>query len=149
MAAARRPGARMTVRPMTPADIPACIAIVRAWVAATPWMPDPPSEAELEAAFADALATREVWVAGDPVAGYLSLDPDAAHIRGLYAGRPGSGVGKALVDRAKEGRSVLTLNTHMPNAAAHRFYEREGFVAVDRDLPGDAGPPEMRMEWRA
>jgi putative acetyltransferase len=131
-------------------DAPACAAIVRRWLDAAAWMPTGPSAAELERTMRAAFPAREAFVAerdGD-VLGYLSLAPGGDHVRGLYVAAPGHGVGKALLDRAKEGRDRLTLNTHMPNLAAHRFYAREGFVTVARDLPGSDGVAEQRMEWR-
>ena len=43
---------------------------------------------------------------------------------------------------------MLGLRSHTPNHAAHRFYAREGFAVVERDLPGEDGVTELRMEWR-
>ena len=139
----------LPIRRATPADAPVCAAIVARWLAGLDWMPDPPSEDALVAALREGIPLREVWVAGEPVAGYLSLDADAGHVRGFYVARPGEGVGRAMLDHVKAGRDRLTLNTHMPNRAAHRVYEREGFRTVARDLPGADGVPEQRMEWRA
>lgn len=140
----------MILRRATAADAPACAAIVRCWLDRADWMPAGPSRAELEAMMRDAFPAREAYVAEEDgaVLGYLSLDPNSDHVRGLYVAQPGHGTGKALIDRAKQGRDALSLNTHMPNRAAHRFYEREGFVAVERDMPGTDGVPEQRMEWR-
>ena len=97
-----------------------------------------------------AFTTREIWVAGDPVQGYLSLDPEALKIGGLYCAIPGQGLGRALMDKVKEGRDYLWLNTHVPNEAAQRFYRREGFIEIGRhpaETPG--APDEVQMEWRA
>ncbi|TFL16923.1 GNAT family N-acetyltransferase [Jannaschia formosa] len=139
----------MILRRATAEDAPACAAIVRRWLDACDWMPAGPSEAELTEIMRDGFPKREAYIAEDgEILGYLSLDPGSDHIRGLYVARPGEGVGKALVDRAKQGRDRLTLNTHMPNAAAHRFYEREGFVTLERDISGADGVAEQRMEWR-
>ena len=137
------------IRRATAADAPACAAIVERWLASLDWMPDPPSREALEAAMREGFPARKAWVAGEPVAGYLSLDAEASHIRGFYVARPGEGVGRALLGHVKAGRDRLTLNSHALNQAAHRFYEREGFRIVARDLPGGDGVPEIRMEWRA
>lgn len=140
----------MILRRAKATDAPACARIVRRWLAASDWMPAGPSLDELEAMMRDGFPQREAYVAerDGAILGYLSLDPDSDHIRGLYVAEPGQGTGRALVDRAKEGRDRLSLNTHMPNAAAHRFYEREGFGTVETDIPGSDGVPEQRMEWR-
>lgn len=137
------------IRRATAADAPACAAIVERWLATLDWMPDKPSREALEAAMREGFPVREAWVAGEPVAGYLSLAAEEGHIRGFYVARPGGGTGRALLDHVKAGRRRLTLNSHAPNRAAHRFYEREGFRVVERNLPGADGVPEIRMEWRA
>ena len=137
------------VRRATPADAAACAAIVNDWIDTTPWMPRAVSRETVAGHVADGIAGREVWVVGDPVTGYLSFDPAEAVIRGLYVARPGEGLGRALIDRVKEGRERLRLRTHEPNLAAQRFYAREGFVAVERDPDGGGdGLPEIVMEWR-
>ena len=139
----------MSARPGTVADAPACAAIVRAWLDATPWMPGGPSREALEAIMRDGFPRREVWVWGDPAEGTLSLDREEARVAGLYVGPRGRGIGRALLGRAKAGRRWLQLRSHAPNVAAHRFYRREGFETVEDGLPGEEGVPEVRMEWRA
>ncbi|KIT16943.1 GNAT family N-acetyltransferase [Jannaschia aquimarina] len=141
----------MIVRPATPDDAPACAGIVSAWIEATDWMPGGPSRDDLEAMMRKGFPIREAWVAeteDGEIAGYLSMRPHEDHIIGLYTSEPGSGAGKALLDHAKGKRDYLQLNSHLPNRAAHRFYEREGFVMVEQDLEGTDGVPEVRMEWR-
>ena len=137
-----------TLRRATAADAPACAKIVRDWLGSIDWMPDPPAMEVIEQTMREGFPRREAYVAerNDTVLGYVSLDPDSDHIRGLYVAAPGDGVGKALVDRVKEGRDRLTLNTHLPNADAHRFYAREGFEKRGEETGGD-GIPEYRMEW--
>ncbi|MEM9476149.1 MAG: GNAT family N-acetyltransferase [Pseudomonadota bacterium] len=138
------------IRPGRPEDAPACAKIVSDWIAGTAWIGDGPGYAALETAIAEGMPLREFHVIGDPVAGYLSLNRETQQVMGLYVARPGEGLGRALMDRAKEGRSYLQLRSHTPNTAAHRFYEREGFTVVERDLmDGSDGVPEIRMEWRA
>ncbi len=65
---------------------------------------------------------------------------------GLYTARPGSGIGKALMDRVKEERLWVQLWSHAANARAHAFYRREGFVEVGRKDNGVDGIPDIRME---
>ena len=140
----------MMVRRATVQDAKACAGIVHGWIAGTGWMPEPPPLETLVGVFEEGIPKREFWVAGDPVTGYLSLDPEEALIHGFYTATPGSGVGKALLDRVKQDRDYLQLWTHEPNSAAHRFYHREGFETVERKPEGRGdGLPELRMEWRA
>jgi GNAT superfamily N-acetyltransferase len=150
----------MKPRAPTVADVPAMARIVNDWIDATPWMlRDLPAE-EIEVSIAKGLAQREMWVIGAPAAGYISVEAEIAHVWGFYCAEPGKGVGKRLLDRAKEGRDFLSLNTHMPNVAAQRFYAREGFVPVGDVDPAPVstvaetpertptGIRELRMEWR-
>ncbi|WP_226624751.1 GNAT family N-acetyltransferase [Alloyangia pacifica] len=136
------------VRHATEADIPACAAVLNGWIDATEWFPRVHSHAEIEGFLLEALPLREIWVIGDPVEGYVSVDPEIGKVGALYCARGGAGLGKALMDQAKEGRASLFLHTHVANLAAQRFYRREGF----RDAGEvDPEPPEtlreLRMEW--
>ena len=129
-------------------DVPDISRIVNDWVDRTDWMRRTVSADEITGFIAAAMPDREIWLIGEPVEGYLSLNPETGQIGALYLDNPGQGYGKALMDCAKEGRDYLQLWTHEPNAAAHRFYHREGFVTVERNPKGDDGLPEVRMEWR-
>ncbi|MBF9049588.1 GNAT family N-acetyltransferase [Roseobacter sp. HKCCD9010] len=131
-------------------DVPACAAVANWWIDDTDWLPrDYPPEA-IEGMIRDALPTREIWVAGDPVEAYLSYDPEKKRVGALFCRHGGRGVGKALMDRVKEGQDYLWLTTHEPNLRAQKFYIREGFTEVERFIPE---PPEtvreVKMEWRA
>lgn len=128
-------------------DAPACADIVNDWIDATDWLPRLHTRASIEEMIAAGIPIREFWVAGDPVVGYLSFNTEASQIMGLDTARPGGGVGKALMNRVKEGRSWLQLWSHAANTRAHRFYRREGFFEVGRKNEGTDGIPEIRMEW--
>ncbi len=134
--------------------------IVNAWIDATPWMPRDLPAGQIKALIARGMALREMWVIGDPVEGYISIESKIAHIWGFYCARTGQGLGKRLMDRAKAGRAYLSLNTHLPNLGAQRFYAREGFETVAEQEPDpvatlgptadrvSTGIRELRMEWR-
>lgn len=136
------------IRRAGPEDVPAIARIVNDWIDRTEWMPRTYPRETIEGFVAEALPVREIFLIGEPPEGYLSLDPESGMIGALYLDRPGQGLGKALLDRAKSGRRYLQLWTHAPNAAAHRFYRREGFEAVERREAGGDGLPEIRMEWQ-
>lgn len=141
----------MTLRQARVEDAAACAEIVSGWLNRTAWMPGGgPDLNALTGMIAAGIPMREFWVIGAPVAGYLSFKEDESLIAGVYAAVPGSGHGKAMVDRVKEGRDFVQLWTHEANVLAHRFYHREGFVTVERSAEGRGdGIPELRMEWRA
>lgn len=136
------------IRRAGPEDAAACARIVRGWVVGTEWMPELHSVEDLTAMIVEALPGREIWLAGDPPEGYISVNPETGHVGALYTSRQGAGLGRALLDRAKEGRDRLRLFTHEPNTAAQRFYRREGFEEVGRNPEGVDGLPEIIMEWR-
>ncbi len=138
---------RAPIRMAEAADVPRVSEIVNAWIDRTEWMPRVVSAGKIEGFIAEALPMRDIFLIGDPVEGYLSMDPETGMIGALYLDRPGQGFGKALMDRAKSGRDYLQLWTHEPNEAAHRFYFREGFEVVERNPEGDDGLPELRLEW--
>lgn len=138
----------MEVRQPTQADAPAIAGIINSWIDATPWMERDVSERELQSMIAKGMPHREMWVLGDPVQAYLSCEAEINHIWGFYCATPGQGHGKTLLDRVKQDRDFLSLNTHLPNKAAQKFYKREGFVPVkefDPDPPSNIR--ELRMEW--
>lgn len=135
------------IRRATALDGPACAAIVDAWIEQTPWMARSITRAKLEDVLTEGLPKREAYVIGDPVAGYLSLDPVESHIWGLYVAHPGAGLGAQLIAAAKTGRTRVQLHTHLPNTRAHAFYAREGFRQVGAPWDGDDGIPEIKMEW--
>lgn len=130
-------------------DAAPCAAILNAWIDRTEWMPRTITINELEDALRKGLPLREAYVIGAPVQGYLSLDPAESHIWGLYVGAPGQGLGHALIEQAKAGRTYLRLNSHHANNRAHAFYRREGFAQVGEPWRGDDGIDEITMEWRA
>ncbi len=129
-------------------DAPACAKIINDWIDQTPWMGRTDTPEAITTAIREGIPKRDFYVIGDPIEGYLSLDPAINLIGGFYTSKPGHGLGKALLDRAKAGRDYIQLWTHEPNTSARRFYAREGFKEVDRDPNRSGGGiPELRLEW--
>ncbi|WP_293443213.1 GNAT family N-acetyltransferase [Planktotalea sp.] len=139
----------LAIRHATREDTPTLGAIVYAWEQRTQWMHSANDAVEIGRFIETAFDERIILVAGDPVSGYLAFDPKRQRIGGLYANAPGHGIGKALMNKIKEGRDYLWLNTHEPNLAAQKFYKREGFVEVSNEgAEPSNNVPELRMEWR-
>ena len=138
------------IRRARPEDVEACARVVHDWASQTDWMPDELPVGQIADMIRKAFEAREIWVTGDPIDCYMSVDPKENKIGGLYCSRTGQGIGKRFVDQAKEGRDFLWLTTHTPNTAAQRFYRREGFevTAEEPPVPPDT-VPVLRMEWRA
>ncbi len=73
---------------------------------------------------------------GNEVGG-LFVDPD--HQR--------RGIGRALLDHARDSRPILELDVFEANAVARRFYDTYGFRLVNRHMNEAAGEPELRLRY--
>ena len=128
-------------------DAPICAAIVNSLIDNTKWMPRIHSPDLITQMIKDGIPIREFWVIGDPVLGYLSFNVEAQQIMGLYVARPGIGLGRALLEQVKLGKSYIKLWSHSANTAAHRFYLREGFEILGNEKMGSDGINEICFEW--
>lgn len=119
------------IRPGQPSDARACVEILREWDAETVWLTDLTPLPQLLAFWGGVLAHETVWVAEDNgrVAGFCWREGDG-NIGALYVATAwrGRGIGKRLLDAAKEGCPEITVWAYHKNAAALRFYAREGLV---------------------
>lgn len=134
------------IRRAEPGDAAGCARILGDWVRETGWLPLLHTREE-DLGFLSALIARaEVFVAEG---GFLVREGEDVLALYLAPEARGRGLGKALMERAKEGRDRLCLWAFAQNEGALRFYAREGFVAVERtDGAGnEAGLPDVRMVW--
>ena len=58
------------------------------------------------------------------------------------------GIGKALLNYAKDKRNKLLLNVYQKNARAISFYQREGFEILHSGLDEATGEKDHVMVWR-
>jgi GNAT superfamily N-acetyltransferase len=143
------------IRPARSEDAAAAAALyLRARKAAEPAVPAlVHDDADVHRFFRDVvLVERELWLAvdGEELVALLVLDGDWVDQLYVEPDRTGAGIGSLLVEHAKRQRpDGLRLWTFQSNAGAHRFYERHGFVAVERtDGSGnEEGAPDVRYEW--
>jgi len=95
----------------------------------------------------------ELWLAengaGDLV-GILVLNGPWLDQLYVDPARTSRGVGTRLLEHAKRERpDGLRLWTFASNGGAQRFYERHGFVEVDRtDGDNEEGAPDVLYVWR-
>ena len=102
----------------------------------------------------DIVLTCEVWLAegNGQAQAVMVLDGDELGQLYVHPRCQGRGVGAALVRLAQSRRpGGLSLWTFQSNRGAQRFYERHGFVEVERtDGSGnDEQAPDIRFEWHA
>ncbi len=101
-------------------------------------------------AVASMLPQAEVYVSlgeDGEIQGFLGLS--GAYIAGIFV-REGSrsrGIGKTLLDYAKEIREKLTLHVYQKNARAVKFYRREGFRVEAENTDASTGEKEWVMMW--
>ena len=98
------------------------------------------------------LVEREVWVATLPageIVALLVVDGDWVDQLYVDPDRVGGGIGTQLLGHAKAERpGGLQLWAFEANTGARRFYERHGFVAVERtDGDNEEGAPDVRYTW--
>jgi GNAT superfamily N-acetyltransferase len=133
--------------------MPACAAILNAWIDATAWMPRVHARDDVDLHYREHVyAWCEVTVGevGGAVRGFLALGPHGrVHSLYLDAGARGQGLGTALVGAAKTARPEgLNLWTFLANEPARRFYARQGFVEVRRtEGENEEGLPDVLLAW--
>ena len=95
--------------------------------------------------------TALVAVDGEDLLGFAAFAPETCHLHQLFVARSaqGRGTGKLLLDAVKRRfPDGFTLNTHVENAGARRFYEREGMVHQDTRPHARYGHMTAVYRWR-
>jgi GNAT superfamily N-acetyltransferase len=121
-----------------------------AFVGAIP--PPAHSPEEMRAWFCDVVVpTREVWIAEirDAVVAVLVLHDgwvDQLYVHPHWTGR---GIGSRLLDLAKSRCRRLDLWAFLSNLGARRFYERHGFVEIERTegSSNEEKAPDVHYRW--
>ena len=99
------------------------------------------------------ISQAEVYVYADEdndeIQGFIGLDGE--YIAGIFVWSEAQsrGIGRRLLDRAKEEKRKLTLNVYARNPGAVRFYQQEGFRIAEEDTAEDTGEKEYLMCWDA
>lgn len=149
-----RPVDEVHIRRATLDDADAASTImVDARHASVPAIPAPThSDAQIRVWVRDVVfVEHDVWVAldGDRILAVMVLAD--GWIEHLYVapGWTGRGTGARLVRHAQgRARGPLDLWTFASNIGAARFYERHGFVPVDRtNGDNEEGEPDIRYRW--
>jgi GNAT superfamily N-acetyltransferase len=143
------------LRPAAPGDAAAVAGVwLRSFAAVLPTVRRAHSDDQVRGWIRDVLLPRhDVWVAeaGGAVVGLLALSEGWLDQLYLEPGRRGRGIGDRFVALAKERQPAgLQLWTVQVNEPARRFYERHGFVAVERTdgSRNEEREPDVRYVWR-
>jgi len=123
----------LEVRRARPDEIAACADLYLKVLTDTfTWIPP---ERHSRADFIQAAQSEEIYVAveGGRILGLATLFRPQRFIHSLYVSERGRGIGQALLDHLdREAAGTLSLKVQAANLRAQRFYEREGFVCVER-----------------
>ena len=92
----------------------------------------------------------EVYVYEDEKGIQAFLGLSGEYIEGIFVseGAQSRGIGKLLLEHAKDRKPALRLNVYQKNVRAIRFYQREGFQIQREGLDADTGEPDYEMLWR-
>ena len=135
-----------------PDDAEALAAILTDWIRETPWMPELHGKAPTIGFLGMLIRETEVLVAqqdGIPC-GFLALQGQQIPALYLAAAARGRGIGRELLDAAKDQSPNLSLWTFQANARARKFYMREGFreVELTDGARNEEKLPDVRCVWQ-
>lgn len=82
------------------------------------------------------------------IKGFIGLDN--GYIAGIFVcdTHQSQGIGKKLLDKAKDIYYVLSLNVYEKNNNAIKFYEREGFLIKEKQTDVNNNENEYVMIWK-
>ena len=82
------------------------------------------------------------------IQGFIGLNGE--YIEGIFvaAEMQSRGIGKLLLDYAKDRKSKLLLKVYQKNTRAVRFYQREGFEIQSEGVDDDTGEKDYAMIWQ-
>ena len=96
------------------------------------------------------LSQAEVYVYENDkkIQGFIGLNGE--YIEGIFvaAEMQSRGIGKLLLDYAKDRKSKLLLKVYQKNTRAVRFYQREGFEIQSEGVDDDTGEKDYAMIWQ-
>ena len=99
----------------------------------------------------DMLPHAEIYVHEDDctkqIDGFIGLNDN--YIEGIFVkeAAQSKGIGKLLLDHAKEVRATLKLSVYQKNKKAIHFYLREEFGVQTKNIDNNTGEKEFIMVW--
>ncbi len=81
------------------------------------------------------------------IKGFVSLNENSLEALFVSPLCQNTGVGKELINKAKELRDSLTLSVYKENQRAERFYKKMGFCKVKEQIDENTGHVEIVMHW--
>ena len=92
--------------------------------------------------------TVYVYEYNQEIQGFIGLNDE--YVEGIFVSdeMQSQGIGKVLLNYAKDKRSKLLLNVYQKNTRAVRFYQREGFEISGEHTEQNTGEREYSMIWK-
>jgi putative acetyltransferase len=92
-------------------------------------------------------ATIYVYMKDNEIKAFIGLIDN--YIEGIFVSNEfqSKGIGKALLDYAKEKNNELSLSVYKKNNRAVRFYLREGFSVTAEQIDENTGEIDFLMKW--
>ena len=93
-------------------------------------------------------ATVYVYEDDQEIQGFIGLNDE--YIEGIFVSgeMQSHGIGKILLDHAKDKRNKLLLNVYQKNTQAVSFYQREGFAIQCSGMDEATGEKDYVMAWQ-
>ena len=93
-------------------------------------------------------ATVYIYEDNQEIQGFIGLNDE--YIEGIFVSgeMQSQGIGKILLNYAKDKRNKLHLNVYQKNARAISFYKREGFEIQHSGLDEATGEKDYVMTWQ-
>ncbi|OKP02033.1 N-acetyltransferase [Xenorhabdus eapokensis] len=136
------------IRPFTKADMDAVLSIwleasIKAhnFVAAEFWQ----SQVKNMKSIYIPASEVHVYVQSSNVVGFYALHENSLAAVFVSPDKQGQGIGKALVNDAKNRRTELTLSVYQQNQASYEFYLSQGFYVVSEEVDEHTGCQEYFM----
>ena len=93
-------------------------------------------------------ATVYVYEDNNEIQGFIGLNDE--YVEGIFISEEmqSQGIGKILLNYAKNRRSKLLLNVYQKNIRTISFYQREGFAIQHSGLDEATGEKDYVMAWQ-
>lgn len=93
-------------------------------------------------------ATVYIYEDNQEIQGFIGLNDE--YIEGIFVSdeMQSQGIGKILLNYAKDKRNKLLLNVYQKNTQAISFYKREGFEIQYSGLDESTGEKDYVMVWQ-
>lgn len=93
-------------------------------------------------------ATIYIYEENNRLQGFVGLMDD--YIAGIFVSQQcqSKGIGKKLLDYAKDKKERLSLHVYKENDRAVAFYLREAFIVSGEQMEEATGKMELHMRWK-